>query len=133
MARWLVKGDPEEYGFADLRRDRCAIWDGVRNALALRHLRAMRRGDEVLVYETGKVRAVVGRARVAADPVTAARDPRLTTVELAAGAPLARPVELAELRADPAFADFVLVRQGRLSVMPVTDAEWRRLLEIAER
>jgi len=121
VACWLVKSDPDDYGFADLARDGEAAWDGVANALALRHLAAMRRGDRCFVYETGKVRAIVGTARVAA----AGRDgapPRL-----AAGRPLERPVTLAEIKADPAFRDFALVRQGRLSAMPVPEPLVRRL------
>jgi len=132
MPRWLVKSDPETYAFDDLVRERRARWDGVANALALRHLGAMRPGDEVLVYESGKVKAVVGRARVVSAPYPdpAADDPKLVVVDLEAGARLARPVPLAAVRADPAFAAFELVRQSRLSVMPVPDALWRRLLAL---
>ena len=127
MTCWLVKADPDDYGFAELTRDGETAWGGVANALALRHLAAMRRGDRCFVYETGKVRAVVGTARVAA----AARDgapPRL-----AAGRPLGRPVTLAEIKADPFFADFALTRMPRLSVMPVTDAQWARIENMAKR
>ena len=126
MTCWLVKADPDDYGFAELTRDGETAWGGVANALALRHLAAMRRGDRCFVYETGKVRAVVGTARVAA----AARDgapPRL-----AAGRPLGRPVTLAEIKADSAFRDFALVRQGRLSVMPVPEPLARRIETMAE-
>jgi predicted RNA-binding protein with PUA-like domain len=130
MSRWLVKSDPETYAFDDLVRERRARWDGVANALALRHLAAMRPGDEVLVYESGKVKAVVGRARVVSAPYPdpAADDPKLVVVDLEAGARLARPVPLADVRADPAFAAFELVRQSRLSVMPVPGEHWKRLL-----
>jgi predicted RNA-binding protein with PUA-like domain len=130
MPRWLVKSDPETYAFDDLVRERRARWDGVANALALRHLGAMRPGDEVLVYESGEVKAVVGRARVVSVPYPdpAAADTRRVVVDLEAGARLPRPVTLAAVRSDPAFAAFELVRQSRLSVMPVPDALWNRLL-----
>ncbi len=131
MARWLVKSDPDSYAFADLVRERRTVWDGVANAAALGHLRAMRRGDDCLIYETGKVKAVVGRAKVAATSLAAGADPRSPRVELAAGPPLARPVSLAEIKSDPAFADFALVKIGRLSVMPVSEPLWQRLLALA--
>jgi predicted RNA-binding protein with PUA-like domain len=132
MSRWLVKSDPETYAFDDLVRERRARWDGVANALALRHLGAMRPGDEVLVYESGQVKAVVGRARVISSPYPdpVADDPKLVVVDLEAGARLARPVPLAAVRADPAFAAFELVRQSRLSVMPVPAPLWKRLLAL---
>jgi len=132
MARWLVKSDPDDYGFAELERERRTSWDGVTNALAQKHLRAMRRGDECLVYETGARRAVVGTARVTGSPRPLDGDPRLVAVPLAAGRRLRREVTLAEIKADRAFADFLLVRHSRLSVMPVSEANWRRILELAE-
>lgn len=132
MARWLVKSDPDDYAFADLVRDRRTRWDGVTNAAALGHLRAMRRGDDCLVYETGAVKAIVGRARVASNPVADRADPKLVSVALAAGAPLPRPVPLAAVKADPAFAGWELVRISRLSVMPVPEPLWRRILRMAE-
>lgn len=132
MSRWLVKSDPETYGWADLARERRTVWDGVANALALKHLGAMRAGDECLVYESGAVKAVVGRARVASDPRPdpGAGDPRRLVVELEAVAALARPVPLARVRSEPALAELALVRQPRLSVMPVPESAWRRLLAL---
>lgn len=132
MARWLVKSDPETYGYADLARERRTVWDGVANALALKHLAAMRAGDECLIYESGATKAVVGRARVASDPYPdpQADDPRRLVVELEATGALATPVPLARLRAEPAFAGHPLVRQPRLSVMPVPAPLWRRLLAL---
>jgi len=128
--RWLLKTDPDTYSFADLAKEGTACWDGVKNALALRHLRAMAAGDRVLVYETGSVKAVVGTASVAKGsyPDPKSKDPRLVVVDLQAGKPLRRPVTLAAVRADPGLADLGLVRMGRLSVMPVTEAQWARLL-----
>lgn len=128
--RWLVKSDPDAYSFADLEREGTTRWEGVKNALALRHLRSMARGDRVLVYETGAVRAVVGTAVVAKGPYPdpRAEDPRLVVVDIHAGKRLVAPVTLAAVRADPALRDLALVRMGRLSVMPVTAAQWKRLV-----
>jgi predicted RNA-binding protein with PUA-like domain len=129
-ARWLVKTEPGAYSFADLLREGTTRWEGVKNALALRHLRAMAAGDGVLIYETGGVKAVVGTATVArgAYPDPRGKDPKLVVVDLRAGRALGKPVTLAAIKADPAFRDFALVRMGRLSVMPVTAAQWDRLL-----
>jgi predicted RNA-binding protein with PUA-like domain len=130
MAYWLLKTEPTDFGYADLERDDRTAWSGVRNALAQKHLRAARRGDGALVYHTGGEKAVVGVAKVVSDPYPDPRDPKLAVVDVAADRPLARPVTLAEIKADPAFADFALVRLGRLSVMPVAPALWRRLLRL---
>jgi len=133
MNRWLVKTDAEDYSFRDLRLDGTMRWDGVANALAQKHLRAMAKGDPVLVYETGKVRAVVGTAVVARGPYRdpGAEDPRRVVVDLRVGEPLRRPVTLAAAKADPALRGSVLVRMGRLSVMPVTERQWVRILAMA--
>jgi len=127
MARWLVKSDPDTYSFADLARDRKTIWDGIANAAALGHLRRMAKGDDCLVYETGGVKAIVGYAKVASTPRADPADPRLATVELAAGKPAARPLTLAAIKSDPAFAAWELVRISRLSVMPVPEPIWQRV------
>jgi len=131
MARWLVKTEPDDYAYADLARDGHGVWDGVRNTTALQHLRRFAPGDEVLVYHTGKERRIVGLARVADSPYPdpASDDPRHVVVDLAPVRHLARPVTLAEIKADPACAGFDLVRIPRLSVMPVPDALWDRLLD----
>jgi predicted RNA-binding protein with PUA-like domain len=132
MARWLVKTEPDEYAYADLERDGRGAWDGVRNATALIHLRRFAPGDEVLVYHTGRERRIVGLARVArapyADPATG--DPRHAVVDLVPVRRLASPVTLAMIKADPAAADFDLVRISRLSVMPVPDDLWQRILDL---
>jgi predicted RNA-binding protein with PUA-like domain len=132
MAHWLVKTEPSTYSYEDLAKQGRATWDGVANAVALKHLRAMAPGDDVLVYHTGDVKAAVGLARVVSAPYPdpKAKDAKLTVVDLEAVRPLARPVTLAEVKADPVFADFVLVRQGRLSVMPVPPPLWKRLLAL---
>jgi len=130
--RWILKSEPSTYSFDDLLQDRRTAWDGVRNAAALIHLRAMRRGDAVLVYHSGAEKAVVGVARVARDPYPdpGAQDPRLVAVDLEADRRLARPVTLAALKAESLFADLGLVRISRLSVMPVGAAQWRRILAL---
>jgi predicted RNA-binding protein with PUA-like domain len=129
MARWLAKSEPGVYAYGDLERAGRTEWDGVHNALALRHLRAMTRGDEVLFYHSGDERAVVGIARVAGAPHPDPRDARGSwSVEVRPVRPLATSIPLAELRTDPRLAGFVLLRMSRLSVMPVSDAEWAAVL-----
>lgn len=135
MSYWILKTEPSTYSFADLARERRAVWDGVANPVALRNLREMKEGDEVFIYHTGDEKAIVGLAKVVktAYPDPKANDPKLVVVELSAGKPVPRPVTLAAIKADPAFKDLALVRQGRLSVVPVPDTLWRRLLEMAGR
>ncbi len=130
---WLLKTEPSTYSFDDLMREGRTTWDGVRNNLALRHLVAMKPGDRAFIYHTGAEKAVVGIARVASAPYPdpARDDPRLLVVDLEPEARLAKPVPLAALKADPAFADSPLVRMGRLSVMPVTAEQWKRILGLA--
>jgi predicted RNA-binding protein with PUA-like domain len=129
MARWLVKEEPTHYAYADLTRDGKAEWNGVHNALALRHLKAMRPGDELLYYHTGDERAVVGIAKVGGTPRPDPDDDRGSwTVLVRPVRPLANPVSLATLKADPSLATFDLVRIGRLSVMPVGEQQWTRIL-----
>ena len=132
---WILKTEPSDYSFADLERDRRTRWSGVSNPVALKHLRAMARGDEVMIYHTGDEKRIVGLARVAGAPYPDpdAGDERRTVVDIAAGEPLPRPVTLAVIKADPAFADLALVRQGRLSVVPVPAPLWTRLLGLGRR
>ena len=131
---WILKSDPDTYGFDQLVRDRRTVWDGVSNALALKHIRSMAQGDQLLIYHSGDDKALVGLARVVSDPYPdpKANDPRLYVVEVEAGGRLARPVTLAEVKADPAFADLGLVRMSRLSVIPVPAEQWKRLLGMAK-
>jgi predicted RNA-binding protein with PUA-like domain len=126
---WLLKTEPSTYSFADLERDGRAVWDGVTNPAALRNLRAMQAGDRALVYHTGDEKAAVGIARVTkpAYPDPKSRNPRLVVVDLEPLARLPRPVTLAEMKALPEFAGSPLVKQGRLSVVPLTAAQWRAL------
>jgi predicted RNA-binding protein with PUA-like domain len=134
MARhWILKTEPSVYGFPDLARDRRTRWDGVSNAVALKHLRSMLEGDDALIYHTGDEKSLIGLARIASAPYPdpSQNDPRLVVVDIEAGKPLPRRVSLAEIKADPAFADLGLVRLSRLSVVPVEPAQWKRLLAMA--
>lgn len=128
-AHWLLKTEPSTYSWDDLVREKTATWDGVSNPVALKHLAAMKRGDDALIYHTGKEKAVVGLARVtkSAYPDPGAKDPKQLVVEIEAVRPLSRPVPLAEIKADALFAQSPLVRQGRLSVVPLTDEQFARL------
>ncbi len=130
---WILKTEPSEYSFGDLQRSRRARWDGVTNPVALKHIRSMRPGDRALIYHTGDEKRVVGLATVASDPYPdpAAGDERIVVVDLEAGEPVAEPVTLATIKADPAFAELALVRIGRLSVVPVPEPLWQRLLGLA--
>jgi len=132
--RWIFKTEPDSYSFDDLLRKKRDIWDGVRNHVALKHLRNTSVGDPVLIYHTGSQRALVGLARVTraahADP--SSDDPKMVVVEIAADRPLTRPVPLSEIKADPLYRDFDLVRLGRLSVIPVPEALWSDLIRRAE-
>lgn len=132
---WLVKTEPSTYSWDDLVRDRGTRWDGVRNAQARLHLAAMKKGDTVLVYHSGDEKAVVGIAKVtrAAYPDPGADDPRWLAVDLAPVKPLAERVSLAVIKRDAKLAGIALVRQSRLSVMPLDAAAYERLLAHAER
>lgn len=132
---WLVKTEPGEFSYADLEARKQAVWDGVRNPVALRNLRAMQVGDRVLVYHTGAERAVVGVAEVsrAAYPDPRRGQQHLVVVELRARARLARPVTLAEIKASPVFATSPLLRQGRLSVLALTAPQWKQVERLAGR
>lgn len=138
-AYWLAKTEPEEYSFSQLVRKKRGRWDGVRNYVARNHLRAMALDDLVLFYHSGTGREIVGVARVIRaaypDPTVkdvAAGDNPWSAVDVAPVKKLARPVTLAEIKADPAFTDMLLVRQSRLSVMPVSPAHFRRILKLGE-
>ena len=130
---WLVKEEPEHYAYAQLERDRRTVWAGVKNPLAQKHLREIRRGDRILYYHTGKEKAVVAIATALRDAYPDPNDTsgRLFVVDVAPEKRLPSPVTLAAIKADAAFASFPLVRMSRLSVMPVTDAEWTRIENMA--
>lgn len=133
MALWLMKEEPESYAYTQLERDGATVWAGVRNPVAQKHLKTIVRGDRVFFYHTGKVKAVVGIAKATSDPYPDPKDPtgRLFVVDIAPEKALKRPVTLAELKADAAFASSPLVRIPRLSVMPISDAQWARVEALA--
>jgi predicted RNA-binding protein with PUA-like domain len=132
MAHWLFKTEPSEYAYATLERAERAVWDGVSNPVALRNLRAARRGDTVVVYHTGDERAAVGLAEVTREafPDPKSDDPKRVVVEIAARGRLAAPVGLAMLKAHAAFAESPLVRQGRLSIVPLSTEQWTVIREL---
>jgi predicted RNA-binding protein with PUA-like domain len=130
---WLIKEEPTHYSFDDLVRDRKTSWSGVRNPVAQKHLRSMREGDRVFFYHTGDVKAVVGVAKVAGAPYPDPndKDGKFYAVDVVPVQKMKSPVTLAAIKADKAFASMPLVRIPRLSVMPVTDEEWKRIESMA--
>lgn len=130
---WILKTDADTYPFDELEREGRTVWDGIRNALALRHLRSMASGDQAMIYHSGDDKAIVGLARIvsAPRPDPKDKDQKLTVVDIEAAGRVPHPVTLATIKADPAFADLGLVRMSRLSVVPVTPVQWRRLLALA--
>lgn len=134
MAYWLLKTEPEEFSWGMLVGKGREPWTGVRNATALNNLRGMAPGDKAFIYHTGKEKQIVGIAEVvmAAYPDPTGTDAKQVAVDVAPFQPLGRPVTLAAIKADPAFADWQLVRQSRLSVMPVPEELWARILRMGE-
>lgn len=130
---WLVKTEPSAYAWSDLVRDGSTAWDGVRNNAARLHLLAMRVGDRVFIYHSVRERQVVGLARVTREayPDPTADDPRWVSVDLEAVRPLVRPVTLAQVKAEPSLREIALVRQSRLSVMPLDPPAFRRILRLS--
>jgi predicted RNA-binding protein with PUA-like domain len=122
---YLLKTEPTEYSFADLQREKRTVWDGVSNPVALKHLRGMQRGDRLVIYETGDRKSAVGSATVLSVDAAEARNPR---VEIEVGKPLSKAMTLAEIKANEMFADSPLVRQGRLSVVPLTSPQFSALI-----
>ena len=133
MAQWLVKEEPEHYSYDQLVKEKRTIWAGVRNPLAQKHLRSFKRGDRVFYYHTGKEKAIVAIATAASDAYPDPKDAsgKAHVVDIAPVKKLPRPVTLAEIKADRAFASFPLVRMSRLSVMPVTEEEWARIEKLS--
>lgn len=123
-AHYLLKTEPTEYSFAELTREKETVWDGVSNPVALKHLRAMHAGDRLVIYETGNVKSAVGCASVIGVTDTDSKEPR---VKIKAAKALPRAIPLAEIKGSELFADSPLVRQGRLSVVPLSEAQYRYL------
>jgi predicted RNA-binding protein with PUA-like domain len=132
--RWLFKTEPTAYSFQQLQQDKKTVWDGVKNNLALKNLKDIQKGEQVFIYHTGDEKSVVGIARALsgayADPEK--KDPKLLVVDIEAVKPLPRPVTLAEVKANPKLAGFDLVRLGRLSIMKVSDEQWKMIEEMAK-
>ena len=132
MARWLMKSEPESYGWADLVRDGATEWDGVRNPTARLNLKAMKPGDEAFFYHSMSDKAVVGIMRVTRGAEPDPKAPDWVRVRVEPVKTLARPVTLAEIKAEPKLARMELIRQSRLSVAPVRDEEWATILKMAK-
>lgn len=135
MADWLFKEEPTHYSFADLERDSGTLWNGIDNNLARKHLRQVKAKDRILYYHTGKEKAVVGVMRAASDagPDPESDDPKAVSVRVEPVRRLARAVALEEIKKDPALKDWELVRISRLSVMPVSKAQWKRIEELSKQ
>ena len=130
---WLFKEEPANYSFDALVKDGKTVWSGVKNPLAQKHLRSVKKGDAIFYYHTGDEKSVVGVAQAMGDAYADPNDKtgKAAVVDVAPVKKLARPVTLKEIKADPAFKDFALVRISRLSVMPVSAAEWRRIEKLS--
>jgi predicted RNA-binding protein with PUA-like domain len=133
--RWLFKTEPSVYSFQQLQKDKKTMWDGVKNNLALKNLKDIAKGDEILIYHTGDEKAAVGVARAlsGAYPDPEKKDPKLLVVDIEAVKPLPRPVTLAEVKANKKLANFDLVRLSRLSIMKVSDEQWKTLEGMAKQ
>lgn len=131
---WLLKTEPSTYSFERLVKEGQAVWDGVRNNLALKYLREMKAGDQVLIYHSGDDKAVVGQGKVVkpAYPDPNADDPKLVVVDLVPGAALGKPVPLSAIKAESSLGDLPLVRMPRLSVMPVPAEAWKKILSMGK-
>jgi predicted RNA-binding protein with PUA-like domain len=124
MADYLLKTEPSTYSFADLQKDNATVWDGVSNPVALRNLAKMQPGDRLVIYHTGDEKSAVGTATVVAVDASDLKNPQ---IKIKAGKPIPKPVSLAEVKSNKLFADSPLVRQGRLSVVPLTSAQYKAL------
>lgn len=132
MAHWLMKSEPESYSWSDLVRDGSTEWDGVRNNAARLHLKAMKKGDEAFFYHSMSDKAVIGIMRIAREARPDPKDADWVSVKVEPVRALARPVTLAEIKSEPTLAKMELIRQSRLSVAPVRDEEWDRILKMAQ-
>ena len=134
MNYWLVKQEPEAYSWSDLVKDGGTAWTGVRSFPARKNLRAMKAGDQAFFYHSGEAKSIVGLARITREayPDPTADEDDWAAVDLAPVKPLARPVTLSQIKADKILKEMVLVRQSRLSVLPVTSEQFTRLLKLSE-
>jgi predicted RNA-binding protein with PUA-like domain len=132
MAYWLFKQEPSSYSYSQLEKDGKTVWDGVANNLALKHLRAVRRGDMAIFYHTGDEKQAVGVMEIASDPYPNLKDRSLVVVDVKPAGRLKRPVTLAQIKSDPLFADWELVRISRLSVMPVPQKLWDKIMKLSK-
>lgn len=130
--QWLFKTEPSQYSFTDLEKEKKAVWDGVSNSLALKHLRAIRMGDEILIYHSGDEKAIVGMAQAISDPYPdpKEKDDKLVVINITPKKRLSRPLTLSEIKTAEELKDFDLVRLPRLSVMPVAEGFWRKLQDM---
>lgn len=131
MGYWLLKTEPSTYSFADLSAAKETRWDGIENPAALKLMKTAAVGDRCIVYHTGDEKAAIGECEITKAAYPDPKSARLVVVDVRAGKPLPKPVSLAIIKRDPLFADSPLVRQGRLSFVPLTDAQWKRLHELA--
>jgi predicted RNA-binding protein with PUA-like domain len=133
--RWLFKTEPSVYSFQQLQKDKKTMWDGVKNNLALKNLKDIKKGDEILIYHTGDEKAAVGIARALGGAYTdpSQKNPRMLVVDIESVKPLPRPVTLAEVKANKKLANFDLVRLSRLSIMKVSDEQWDTMEGMAKQ
>ena len=132
---WVLKTEPTAYSFDQLVKDGGTYWDGVKNPVALKNMRAMQKGDQALIYHTGKEKSVIGIAKITSDPYPdpALDNAKMVVFDLKAVKKLKRPVALAEIKADATFAEMALVRQGRLSVVKASTKQWDRILKMGSK
>jgi predicted RNA-binding protein with PUA-like domain len=131
MAHWLLKTEPSTYSFADLVKAKETRWDGIENPAALKLMKTAAVGDKCIVYHTGDEKAAIGECEIVKAAYPDPKNARLVVVDVRAGKPLPKPVSLAILKRDPLFGDSPLVRQGRLSFVPLTEPQWRRIHELS--
>ena len=131
MAYWLLKTEPSTYSFSDLVKAKETRWDGIENPAALKLMKTAVKGDRAFIYHTGDEKAAIGECEIIKPAYPDPKNARLVVIDVRAGKPLPKPVSPAIIKRDPLFADSPLVRQGRLSFVPLTDAQWKRIHELA--
>jgi predicted RNA-binding protein with PUA-like domain len=132
MAYWLLKTEPSTYSWADLIKEKKTTWNGVTNALALKHIRSMKKGDRAFVYHTGNEKQIIGVAQVISNAKPDPKDAKLAVVEIKPTSRLKNPVTLAVIKSDKIFAGWDLLRNSRLSVMPVPGRMWKRIESVSK-